>query len=101
MRVRFTPRARGDLEAIIAYLTDQSLPGARNVKRALNAVISLIEHFPESGRLAGEDGVRVLPVGRYPYLVYWTVEAAQLGSCIFATADVDRGGETPRPVSNR
>jgi plasmid stabilization system protein ParE len=74
MRVRYTPRARDDLQAILEYLGDQDPQGARNVRRALDATIQLIEHFPNSGRLAGEQGLRVLPVGRYPYLVYWSVE---------------------------
>ncbi|MGZ8401287.1 MAG: type II toxin-antitoxin system RelE/ParE family toxin [Methyloceanibacter sp.] len=77
MRVRYTPRARDDLQAIIEYLSSQSLQGARNVKRSLNGTIKLIGSFPDSGRLAGEDGVRVLPLGRYPYLVYWIVEAGE------------------------
>lgn len=77
MRVRYTPRARDDLQAIIEYLSNQSLQGARNVKRSLDATIKLIGNFPDSGRLAGEDGVRVLPLGRYPYLVYWIVEAGE------------------------
>jgi toxin ParE1/3/4 len=77
MRVRFTPRARGDLEAIIEYLSDKNLQGARNVRRVLEATINLIGNFPESGQLAGKEGVRALPVGRYPYLVYWIVEAGE------------------------
>ena len=77
MRVRFTPRARGDLEAIIDYLSHQNLQGARNVRRSLEATINLIGHFPESGRLAAEEGVRVLPAGRYLYLVYWMVEGGE------------------------
>jgi toxin ParE1/3/4 len=77
MRVRYTPRARDDLQAIIDYLSNQSLQGVRNVKRSLDATIKLIGNFPDSGRLAGEDGVRVLPLGRYPYLVYWIVEAGE------------------------
>ena len=77
MRVRLTPRAHRDLEEIVQYLSDRSVPGARNVKRAFEATINLIAHFPDSGRLAGEGDVRVLPVGRYPYLVYWTVEAGE------------------------
>lgn len=77
MRVRYTSRARDDLQAIIEYLSNQSLQGARNVKRALDATIKLIGSFPDSGRLAGEEGVRVLPVGQYPYLLYWTVAVGE------------------------
>jgi plasmid stabilization system protein ParE len=78
MKVWFTPRARSDLEAIIEYLSGQNLQAARNIKRTLDATVSVIGHFPKSGRLVGEGGVRVLPVGRYPYLVYWAVEAGDV-----------------------
>jgi toxin ParE1/3/4 len=74
MNVRYTPRARDDLGAILAYIDERSPQGARNVARALYKTINLIGQFPRSGRLAGEQGTRVLPVGRYPYLVYWSVE---------------------------
>jgi plasmid stabilization system protein ParE len=77
MMARYTPRARDDLRAIIEYLSNQHPQGAGNVKHALDATIQLIEQFPNCGRLAGEQGVRVLPAGRFPYLVYWTVEAGQ------------------------
>ena len=77
MRVRFTPRARSDLQAIIEFLSERSLTGARNIKRAMDATINLIGQYPESGRLAGEQEIRVLPVGPYPYLIYWSVEAGE------------------------
>ena len=74
MRVRYTLRARSDLEAIIDYLAAESPQGATSVKRAMDAVIGLIGEYPQSGRLVGEQGVRVLPAGRHPYLIYWSVE---------------------------
>jgi toxin ParE1/3/4 len=70
VRVRFTPRAGRDLEAILEYIDERSPRGARQVKRAIRKTIELIAEFPDSGRLAGEEAVRVLPAGRYPYLVY-------------------------------
>ena len=73
MRVRFTPRARSDLQSIIKYLSDRSPQGMRNVRRALEVTIQLIGQYQDCGRLDGEQTVRVLPVGRYPHLVYWTV----------------------------
>ena len=74
MTVRYTARARNDLRLILSYVETRSPQGARNVARAMRKTIALIEQFPESGRLAGEQGTRVLPVGHYPYLVYWSVE---------------------------
>jgi hypothetical protein len=48
------------------------------VKRAIQTTVGLIGEFPESGRLSGEEGSRVLPAGRHPYLIYWTIEAGEL-----------------------
>jgi toxin ParE1/3/4 len=78
VRVRFTPRARNDLAAILQYIDERSQRGAQNVKRAVRKTIELIGEFPEGGRLAGEQATRVLPAGRYPYLIYWSIEAGEV-----------------------
>jgi plasmid stabilization system protein ParE len=77
MRVRYTPRARSDLQAILQYIDQHSPPGARKVKGAIQKTIELVGEFPEAGRRADEQGTRVLPAGRYPYLIYWTVEEGE------------------------
>jgi toxin ParE1/3/4 len=74
MRVRYTPRAREDIVSILTYIERHSPQGAKNVARAMHKTIEIIGQFPQSGRPADESGTRVLPVGRYPYLVYWTAE---------------------------
>ena len=73
MRIRYTPRARDDLAEILKYLDDRSPQGSRNVKRTIRKTIELIGQFPLGGRDAEEMGTRVLAVGRYPYLIYWSV----------------------------
>jgi len=78
MRVRYTPRARRDIHAILHYLDERSPQGAVNVKQTIRKTIDLIGSHPHSGRLAGIEGTRVLPAGRYPYLVYWTIEAGEV-----------------------
>jgi toxin ParE1/3/4 len=78
MRVRYTPRARSDLRSILQYIDERSPRGARSVKRGIQTTVGLIGEFPESGRLSGEEGSRVLPAGRYPYLIYWTIEAGEV-----------------------
>jgi len=80
MRVRFTKRARDDLVAILNYLDEKSPQGARNVKRAIRKTIELIGTLPDCGRRSGILDIRVLPAARYPYLVYWNVEAGE--ACI-------------------
>jgi toxin ParE1/3/4 len=85
VRVRYAPRARGDLTDILAYLDEHSPHGARNVKRAINKAIALIGRHPKIGRLSNVDETRVFPVGRYPYLIYWSIEAGEVGSSTSAT----------------
>jgi toxin ParE1/3/4 len=77
MRVRYTPRARRDLESILEYIDERSPLGARNVKRAIQKTIELIGEFPEGGRRAGDHAIRVLPAGRHPYLIYWSIEGGE------------------------
>ena len=78
MRVCYTQRARGDLAAILGHIDERSPQGARNVKRTIKKVIELIGDHPQVGRLAGEQETRVLPVGRYPYLIYWSIDAGEV-----------------------
>lgn len=73
MRVRYAVRARDDLEAILRYVDGQSQAGSRSVRRAVRQSVSLIARHPGLGMSSGESGTRVLPVGRYPYLIYWSV----------------------------
>jgi toxin ParE1/3/4 len=75
MKVRYTPRARGDLEAILQYLSSHSAQGMGNLKHALENTERLISQYPRSGRISQVADTRVLPAGRYPYLVYWTIQA--------------------------
>ena len=74
MRVRYTPRAHRDLETILRYLDEHSPRGMRNVKRAIENTIRLIAQFPQGGRVHGPSGTHVLPAGRFPYLIYWSIE---------------------------
>ena len=78
MKVRYTPRARGDLAAILKYIDERNPLGALNVKRAIRKTIEFIGEFPQIGRPAGEQGTRVLRAGRYPYLIYWSVRAGEV-----------------------
>ena len=77
MRVRFTSRARNDLVEILNYLDQRSPQGARNVKRAIHKTIELIGQAPLSGRRADVQETRVLSAGRYPYLIYWSIEGGE------------------------
>jgi toxin ParE1/3/4 len=74
MRVRYTPRARGDLQTIFDYLDQASPAGARVVKQTLERRIRLLGDIPFMAPATEEPGVYELSIVRYPYKVYYRVE---------------------------
>jgi plasmid stabilization system protein ParE len=58
MRVRYTFRARSDLDAIFAYLDERSPAGARTVKQAIERRIASLADFPIIAPESAEPGVR-------------------------------------------
>ncbi len=75
MRVRLASRAVRDLEDIRAYLVERSPVGAEQVRQHIAATIDRLGDFPLLGRATDEPGVRVLPLTRYPYLIFYAVLA--------------------------
>ena len=79
MRVRLSSRARDDVSEILAYIDIRSPRGAIEVKRAINAAIGRIGDFPNGGRhLKRDRNIQSIPVTRYPYFVYWTIEGKEV-----------------------
>ena len=78
MIVRYTRRARGDLAKILNDLDERSPRGALSVRLAIKRTIDTISRNPNIGRLAARGVIRGVSVGRYPYLVFWTVEADEI-----------------------
>jgi toxin ParE1/3/4 len=73
MRVRYTPRARGDIERIYQYFEKRSPSGARNVLRAIYAGVQFIMEYPEASVLTDDPQVRVRTVRRYRYKVFYCI----------------------------
>ena len=73
MKVRYTPRAFADRESIFDYLQKQSPAVAREMQAFIDAQIDTLGAFPERHPVIRELGVRVLWLGRYPYLVYYQI----------------------------
>jgi toxin ParE1/3/4 len=78
MIVRYTRRAQNDLANILNYLDKRSPRGALSVKAAIKRTIDTIVRNPKIGQPTAGGVVRGVPVGRYPYLIFWTVEAAEI-----------------------
>jgi len=74
VRLRYTRRAREDIERIFAYIDTHSPAGAVSVKRALKRAIETIGALSASGQASGWKDARQRPANPYPYIVYWIVE---------------------------
>jgi addiction module RelE/StbE family toxin len=73
MRIRFTTRARADLEEIRAYLTNRNPAADAAVLSTIQRRIAWLADFPLMAPETDEPGVRALPIVRYPYRVYYEV----------------------------
>jgi plasmid stabilization system protein ParE len=78
MRVRYTSRARRDLQSIFQYIDERSPGGARAVKYAIISAIRLLESHPRMAPLTDEPHVRELNVPRRPYKVYYRIEGEEI-----------------------
>lgn len=73
MRVRYTPRAFADREAIFDYMNRRNPRVAREMKAYIDKRISALGDSIVRHRLIPGLGVHALYVGRYPYIVYYRV----------------------------
>jgi toxin ParE1/3/4 len=76
MKVVYTAAARSDLDEIGEWLSDHYPTIAPAVERRIHDVIARIAQWPQSARRAAKyTGVRVVPIGRYPYRIFYRVTA--------------------------
>ncbi len=76
MKLRFTQRATQDLADIADYVHEHNPVAALRVREAILDSLRSLVTFPEAGRRQSVEGVRKLITRRYPYLVYYTIDAA-------------------------
>ena len=74
MKVVYTEEALRDLDAIADWLIVHYPAVAPIVERRIRRVVAHIARWPESSRRSAErPGVRVVPLGRYPYKIFYQV----------------------------
>ncbi len=73
MNVRWSETALAEIESIFAYIHERNRTAASAVVKRIEDLIALLAEFPLMGHLADEDGVRVLPVVRYPFLIFYAI----------------------------
>lgn len=74
MKLRYTPRARSDIADIHEWIAERNPRAATAVVDRIQWTTALLSERPGIGRPTNIPGVRVLPVVRYPYLVYHAIE---------------------------
>jgi toxin ParE1/3/4 len=74
VRLRFTPRALAELDAILHYIEERSPHGAARVKARLLGLAGFIQSQPYGGRKTSEPGLRRIVAAPYPYLIFYEVK---------------------------
>jgi plasmid stabilization system protein ParE len=73
MNVRYSHTALRELDEIFAYINERNQTAAVRVVERIERVASLIGEMPFMGHTTDEEGVRVMPLVRYPFLIFYTV----------------------------
>ncbi len=78
MKVRYTENASAEISRIFEYIARENPSAADAIVRRLENVLAKLVLFPHMGRTCDIPGVFVVPLGRYPYAVYYTIEDDEL-----------------------
>jgi toxin ParE1/3/4 len=71
MRLRYTPRALAELEAILKSIATVSPQGALAVRRRIKTIADILRERPHAGQRVGKTGMRRVVANPYPYLVFY------------------------------
>jgi len=75
VRVAFTKRAIGQIDAITGRIAEQSQQGAGRVRERMQAATALLGRHPYLGQATDLDDVRCMIVSPFPYLIFHGVTA--------------------------
>jgi toxin ParE1/3/4 len=78
VKVRYSKRAVADLVDIAGYIRERNPRAAMAVEKRIRASIEQLEIFPFIGRATDAASIRVFPVVRYPYLVFYEVVGSEI-----------------------
>ena len=73
-KIRYRPRAVAQLDAIAGNLEEENPAAAKRVVQRIKRSIERLARLPYSSRRTEIEGIRVLAVVRYPYLVFYSVD---------------------------
>jgi toxin ParE1/3/4 len=73
VKVRYAQKALAQLEQILADIAAENPGAAVKIAARIQRSVKRIAAFPYSCRPTNLSGVRVLPLSRYPYLIFYAV----------------------------
>jgi plasmid stabilization system protein ParE len=76
MKLRFTPRAIENIDAVSDYLHARNPAAAEHVVADIYGCLERLLLFPRAGHLQHVSGVRKLASPKYSYLIYYTLDEA-------------------------
>jgi plasmid stabilization system protein ParE len=74
MQMRYTATALRELDEIFQYIAERSPAAAKAIVERVEQTVALLADFPEMAQRTNERGVLRMPVGSYPFLVFYTIE---------------------------
>ena len=78
MRVRYSETALVELDQIFAYIFERDRSAAAAVVERVERLAALLGEFPFVGHDTDEAGVRMVPLVRYPFLIFYTVNSDEV-----------------------
>jgi toxin ParE1/3/4 len=76
MNVRWSQTALAELDGIFLYIYQRSQTAAGSVVERIEELARLLGDFPRIGHQTDEPGVRILPVVRYPFAIFYAIDDA-------------------------
>ena len=74
MRVRYIPRARGDVDEIYESISAENPDRAQRVEHAIRAAAELLGRKPGLGVATGHEDARRWPMPEYAYAIFYRVD---------------------------
>lgn len=71
MRIRWTPKAAGDLANIVDYIRKDNPAAARRVAQTIYQGIAGLRKFPNIGRIGLAEQTRELAFAPWPYIAVY------------------------------
>jgi addiction module RelE/StbE family toxin len=78
MKVRYTETALAEIAEILAYISERNATAAAAVVARVEHLIRDLSQAPKMAQQTDAPGVRRPPLGRYPYVIFYTIEAEEV-----------------------